>query len=49
MNKRGIVSEYLPWVLIAVAVLAILSISIFILRDSGSSLVDSLRRILGGR
>jgi len=44
--KRGIISEYLPWILIAVAVLVILMITIFILRGRGVSLVDNLKNLL---
>ncbi len=46
MNKRGIVSEYLPWILIALAVLAILMITIFVLRGEGASLIDQLKNLL---
>jgi len=45
-RKRGIISEYLPWILIAVAVLVILMITIFILRGRGVSLVDNLKNLL---
>ena len=45
--KKGIVSEYLPWLLIAVAVLVILMITIFILREQGISLIDKIKNIFG--
>lgn len=45
-SKRGVISEYLPWILIAVAVLAILMITVFILRERGISLVDQIKDIL---
>ena len=45
MNKRGIVSDYLPWILIAVAILVILMISIFILKGQGISIIDKLKNI----
>jgi Na+/melibiose symporter-like transporter len=45
LNKRGVVSEYLPWILIAVAVLAILMIAIFILKDKGVSAIDALKNL----
>ena len=32
-NKKGVVSEYLPWILIALAVLAILVVTTFILKE----------------
>jgi hypothetical protein len=46
MKKRGIVTEYLPWLLIALAVLAILMITIFVLREQGVSLIDQIKNIL---
>ena len=33
MKKRGIVTDYLPWVLIAVALLALMMIAIFVLKE----------------
>lgn len=47
-NKRGIVSDYLPWILIAVAVLVILMISIFILKGRGFSLIEQLKSLFRG-
>ena len=49
MNKRGIISEYLPWLLIGVAVLVILMITIFLLKGKGFSLIDTIKDLLGGR
>ena len=48
INKRGIISDYLPWLLIAVAILAILMIAIFVLKGKGVSLVDSIKNLFGG-
>lgn len=48
MKKRGVVSDYLPWILIAVAVLAILGLSAFLLRQQGSSLIDSIKNLVRG-
>lgn len=45
-NKKGIVSEYLPWILIAVAVLVILVIGVFIMKEKGVSIVDNLNGLL---
>ena len=42
-RKRGIVADYLPWLLIAIAVLVVLMISIFILREKGISLIDKIK------
>jgi len=44
--KRGIVSEYLPWILIAVAVLAILMIALAVFRGEGNSLIDKIKDLL---
>ena len=46
MKKRGIIADYLPWLLIAVAVLVILMITIFILKEKGVSLIDKIKDIL---
>lgn len=48
MKKRGIVSDYLPWILISVALLAIVLISIFLLKNQGINLLDKLKGIFGG-
>ncbi len=42
-SKRGVIADYLPWLLIAVAVLAILMISIFLLGNQGGSLIDRIK------
>lgn len=44
-DKKGIVTEYLPWLLIALAVLVVLMIAIFILRGQGISLIDKIKDI----
>ena len=48
LGKKAIVSDYLPWILIAVAVLVILMITIFLLRGRGISLIDQIKSFLGG-
>ena len=48
-NKRGIASEYLPWILISLAVLLILIISTTILKDKGISALESIKGIFRGR
>ena len=45
MDKRGIISEYLPWILIALAVLVILMMAAFILKEKGVSVIDSLKNL----
>lgn len=49
MKKRGIVSEYLPWVIIAVAVLAIIMISIFLLKGQGINVLDQIKNLFTGK
>lgn len=44
-NKKGIVSEYLPWLLIAIAVIAIITIAILIMKDKGISFIDQIKNI----
>jgi len=46
LNKRGIIADYLPWILIAVAMLVIIMISIFVMKGRGISLVDQIKNIL---
>ena len=43
--RRGIISSYLPWLLIAIATLAILMITILVLKDKGISLIDSIKNL----
>ena len=49
MKKRGIISDYLPWLLIAIAILAIVMIAIFVLRGEGNSLIDKIKNLFSGR
>jgi len=44
-GKKGIISDYLPWILIAVAVLVILMITIFLLKGRGISLIDQIKNL----
>ncbi len=44
-NKKGVVSEYLPWLLIALVLLVIVMISIFFLREKGFSLIDQIKNL----
>jgi len=45
MKKRGIITEYLPWILIALAILAILMISIFVLREKGVTVIEGIKNL----
>ncbi len=47
MKKKGVISEYLPWLLIAIAVLAILMITIFLMQEQGVSLIDKIKNLFG--
>jgi len=44
--KKGVVADYLPWVLIAVAVLAIVMAAIFVMKGQGFSLIDKIKDLL---
>lgn len=46
-DKRGIVTEYLPWIIIAIAVLAVIMIAIFSLKNQGISLIDKIKGLFG--
>ena len=48
-KKKGIVSDYLPLLLIAVAVLVILTLAIFIMREKGISLIEQIKNLFSGR
>ncbi|MDD5012153.1 MAG: hypothetical protein PHQ66_00695 [Candidatus Nanoarchaeia archaeon] len=49
MKKKGIISEYLPWLLIGIIILAIVMISIFLLKGKGFEFIDRIKEIFGGR
>ncbi|MFH1365503.1 MAG: hypothetical protein ABIH28_02890 [archaeon] len=42
-EKKGIISDYLPWLLIALAVLVILMIAIYFLSGNSFSLIDKIK------
>ena len=44
-NRKGIVSEYLPWLLIALAVLVILMGTIFLLKGKGTAMIDQIKNL----
>lgn len=46
MKKRGVISEYLPWILIAVAFLLILMTMIFVLKGGAENLIDKIKNFL---
>jgi len=47
-SKKGVISDYLPWLLIGLAVLAIIMIAIFFMKDQGVSLIDSIKNLFKG-
>lgn len=49
MKKQGIISEYLPWLLIALAILVILTIGALLLKDKGFEFIDKILNIFKGR
>lgn len=44
--KRGVIADYLPWLLIGIAILAILMISLFVMKDKGIILIDRIKDLL---
>ncbi|MBD3247578.1 hypothetical protein GF378_03085 [Candidatus Pacearchaeota archaeon] len=48
-NKKAIATEYLPWILIAVAVLVVLALATMLMREKGIGLIDQLKNIFSGR
>ena len=48
-NKKGVVSDYLPWIIIAVAVLVVLLVAAFFLRGQGINLIDKIKGLFTGR
>lgn len=49
VNKKGVVAEYLPWLLIALVLMVIVLIAIFFLKQKGTSLIDQIKGLFGGR
>lgn len=45
MKKSGVISDYLPWLLIAIAILAIIMITIFLLKEKGVLLIDQIKNL----
>jgi len=46
INKKAIVTEYLPWILIAISILVILMLGILVLKEKGISVIDKLKDLL---
>jgi len=45
MNTKGIISEYLPWLIIGISVLAIVLVTVFLLRENGVTLIDNIKNL----
>ena len=45
MKKKGIVTDYLPWLIIGIAILVIVLSSVFILRGKGVSMIDQIKNL----
>ncbi len=45
IRKRGVISDYLPWILIALAVLFILMGAIFLLKGKGTILIERAKNL----
>lgn len=44
-DKKGIVMDYLPWIIIAVLVLVIVFIAIFVIKDTGIGFLDKIKNL----
>ena len=49
VKKRGVISDFLPWLLIGIAVLVILLISVFILRGKGTEFINRIKELFRWR
>ena len=47
-KKKGIISEYLPWLLIAIIILAIMMFAIFVLKGKGFDFIDKIKNLFRG-
>lgn len=47
--KKGMSSEYIIWIAIAVAVLVIVLLGIFVLKDKGLGALDAIKNLFRGR
>ncbi len=49
MNTQGIITEYLPWLIIGLGVLVIVMIAIFLFKEKGVSMIDQIKNLFRGR
>jgi hypothetical protein len=47
-NCKGIISDYLPWLLIALAILVIMMIGAFVLKGKGFEFIDKILSLFKG-
>ena len=47
-QRKGIVADYIPWLIIGIAVLVIISIAIFLMRGEGEGLIDKIKELFSG-
>jgi hypothetical protein len=47
MIKKGVITDYLPWLLIALAVLAVIMFGFLEMKSSGLSLIDQIKNLFG--
>jgi len=47
-GKKGVISDYLPWLLIGLAVLAIILIAVFVMKEQGVSLIETIKNLFKG-
>lgn len=46
-QRKGVVADYIPWLIIGLAVLVIISLAIFLLRGQGETLIDKIKGLFG--
>lgn len=46
---KGMITEYLPWLIIGLAILVIIFISILLLKDKGTSIIDYVKDLFRGK
>lgn len=48
-SKKGIVMDYLPWLILGLLVLAVVMASIFLFKEKGVSFIDKIKDLIRGR
>jgi hypothetical protein len=47
-QRKGVVADYIPWLIIGLAVLVIVMIAVFLLRGQGESFIDKIKSLFRG-